>query len=776
MAAETVALSPPSPIQKSFLLLRWLLIIVCSSMIVVSQNLLIDIRWAHSMVLFLILSNLVLHFAPRNSFTHPAAYPAIAVADIFLITSALVISGQTATDFYMMYFIIVIISALSQELVQIVVSTALVIILYGLILLWTATETGLSDSSILLRLPFFFIIALFYGHLVRWLHTERLEKEESVADYQRAKRQEEIQGLLKELSLDITSMDFQSLLKKLTERVREVFKVDICDVRLMEKGSWVWLSVSGVAEEQLRPEGVVTEQRRARWIMESRRALVIPDLKDDPDRPIGETLSRLGIRGYLGLPLFSRSGEVIGILRVLSYQPRAFTQEEVDLLQQLANEAAVALENARLIASLEAANIKLERSLREQRALQGLLSSLQLLDLDRLLHKVAEEAAALFQAEIAVVRLFDESGKIRMRAATGDASVVRLMHHGEEGKLIGRGRWMLDNRRPLTVKDMATDPAMPYHGAVKAAELRGFLGAPLFSKEQKPLGVMFVMTRAPREFTQRDVDLVEQFAKGAAVAIENARLFDEVRRKTQELEDAYETKSDFLNTMAHELRTPLTVVMGRQQLFLEGFYGALNQEQRQALDSIGRNTVELLNLISEILNLARLEAKREPLHMEEIDLKEIVDELESSFRPLVREKELALTFRMDNPLAKLNSDKAKIKQVIQNLLANAIKYTEKGEIELSISCLPDGGADSSRISFAVRDTGIGIREKDLGRIFEAFYMAENVDRRKYPGSGLGLSIVKRLAELLGGDIRVESEWGKGSTFRVALPLIRPSGR
>jgi signal transduction histidine kinase len=661
---------------------------------------------------------------------------------------------------------------------------------------------------------------------------------------------------------------------------------------------------------------------------------------DETDLPSGETVKSLGLRGYLGVPLFSKGGEVIGVLRALTYQPRVFTQDEIDLLQQLANGAAVALENARLISNLEASNTELVRSIREQSALRQFLSNIVLLDLDRLLQRLTEEAASLFQAQMVSVRLFDEEGRLQIRALTGDETLVRLMKTGEEGKLIGRGRWMLDNRKPLTVKDMAQDSDRPYHGAVKAANLHGFLGVPMFSREQKPLGVIFVMTRSPREFTQRALDLIEQFANAAVIAIENARLFEEVRQKSQqletltkvnrdiasllkrevllpriameatkflkvdgasfrlveggflvragyagaedllglrprielgesitgkvvkenriiaiknvhedrtmieehreilsktgyrsflgvplrlgdrvigtinlyskqerefgpeevhlmtafadqaaiaienarlfeevqrksaELEEAFNTKSDFLNTMAHELRTPLNVVIGTGDLLLDGFFGDVKEEQRKALERISRHSQDLLNLINEILDLVRLESGKIPIYAEEFSAREITGDLEGSFGPLAQDKGLQLRVSIEDGLPTLKSDRSKIHEILQNLLANAVKYTDRGEIAVSASLQPGDGAKTDRILWSVRDSGIGIREADMPRLFEPFYMGEGMDRKKYPGTGLGLSIVKRLVELLNGQIRVESEWGKGSTFTVAIPVTQ----
>jgi len=419
---------------------------------------------------------------------------------------------------------------------------------------------------------------------------------------------------------------------------------------------------------------------------------------------------------------------------------------------------------------------ELQRSYKEQRVLKEFMSNLFLLDLDELLQRFTKQLASLFHAEIAWVRLFDNEGKLRSRAVAGDKAIIKLLPIGEVGKLVGRGKWMLEKRKPLTIRDMARDRARPIHSSIKACGLHGFLGAPLFDRDQRPLGVIFVMTRRPRHFAKRDVNLIEQFANGAAIAIDKARLFGEVQKKSKEAGEAYQAKSEFLNTLAHELRTPLNVIIGSLQLLVDGFYGAITEKQKSGLEMCERNAYDLRNLINEVLDLARVEAGRVPLVIEEFDLKEIIDELESSYMDFCREKGLELKFRLEDSVPKLRSDKSKLKEILLNLLANAAKYTEKGEIEMRVRCSQDepGEPDRVRVAFSIRDTGLGIKSEDLPHLFEPFYMAEGVDRRKYPGTGLGLSIAKRLVEILEGEIQVQSEWGKGSTFTVFLPLAHSS--
>lgn len=588
---------------------------------------------------------------------------------------------------------------------------------------------------------------------------------ENATLYQEAKRREEMQRILKEVSQEITSSDLDSLLKKFTDRVREILKVDLSDVRFIERGIQHIVGISGVDAERFQTATTLSGRGASQWIMENRKPLAIPDITLSQEVRIGETTRGLGVRGYLRVPFFSRDGEVMGSIRALTYEPRHFSQEEIDLLQQLANGVAIALENGRLLDDLKSANQKLEQFAKDQQTMRELLSDILLLELDELLQKMTEQAASLFQAEFAWLRLLDEDSTIKTRAIAGDAEIARIIGSSDIGRRQGRARQVLEGGKPVTVKDMALDPGFPYHSAIKAAGLHGFLGAPLFSKDKKPLGLLFVCTRAAREFSQRELSLIQQFANGAAIAIENAALFNEARKKSGELELAYQAKSDFLNTMAHELRTPLNVIIGTEQLVTDGFFGNLTEGQRKGLEPLARSAEDLLHLINGILDLARLEAGRVPLRVEEFGVGGLLEELAASFAPLAREKGLGLKFGAANGM-KLRSDRSKVKEVLQNLLGNAVKYTDGGEVGIGVEAGSDG-----RVVISVEDTGIGMKAEELGRIFEPFYMVEGVDRRKYPGSGLGLSIVKRMVELLGGEITVESEWGKGSTFKINLPSL-----
>lgn len=948
MARDLFLIFTPSD-RKTHLILRWLLIITVSAMIVTSDKLLISPLLAYAFVLLFIVSNGLLHSVPQRVLSRSEIVFGLGIIDILAVTLALVISGQTDTDFYLMYLLAITIAALSQDLKRALLSTVLIILFYYAIL-DDPNAKILAGSSLHLRFLSILIIALLCAHLVQRLRAERIQKQQTVDLYQQSKTQVEIQRVLMEINQDIATLDIPSLMKKLTDTVRKLLQVDVSDARLLEGTTIKVMAVSG-DERVFLGNGILgSRAKRLPKMVETRKPIVVSDVTQESATLKSGATRYPGIRGYLGVPFMSRAGQVMGSLRALTYQPREFTEREVEMLQQMASGAAILLENTRLIEDLKSSNLDLQRTSREQRSLQTFLSDIFLLDVNQLLQKLTEEAVLLFEADIAWIRVLDEQGQIKTGAVAGNPDVVQGIRLNAENRLVGRGRWMIDNKKPLTVKDIAFDPKRGYRGGIKDTQLHGFLGAPLLSRGQKPLGAIYVMTRQPREFAQREINLIEQFANGAAIAIENARLLQDLREKTQDLqsanlrlehlleeqnalreifkqihlldlnqllaqladhalkllrvdhvqvrlvnketalrtvalagegaerfrdqtrasgkgrstwimrnrrpfmirdisqdmyfgpgnlmqemgvkaylgvpllsrehesigvliatslgersftnddiglaeqlaagaaiaienarlfeeaqdaskkvEEAFRTKTAFMNTMAHELRTPLSVILGVHELFTQGIYGELTEQQRDAWERVRRNAQNLSNLIDEILDLVRLESKKVPLHIEPISVGHLANEMVSALHPLAIKKGLDLKFAVDDGDRVMRSDESKIKLILQNLIANALKYTDQGGVHVR-AYVPNPGEPNSKIIFSVSDTGIGIKEDQLEHVFEAFYMAEGVDRTKYPGTGLGLCIVQRTAELLGGTVDVTSELGKGSTFTVTLPI------
>lgn len=582
--------------------------------------------------------------------------------------------------------------------------------------------------------------------------------------YEEAREREDMETLLKELSQDIAVLDVDALMQKLTLKVREVLKADVSDVRLMVDGEWRSVGVSGAEPGSLQPSGL--GRGLSRSVIQTGQPVVVADIiATNPQA--ARTAARHGFRGYLGVPLFSRNGDVIGVLRLLSYRPRDFNQEEVELLQQLAGGAAIALENSRLFKEVRQKSRDLEQKSRQLEVLIKVYRDIaSQLDRDFLLPQIANRAREFLGVDGVSFRLVEGNRLVRAGHA-GDESLLALSPALRIGESV-TGK-VVEENRVIAVRSICDDPLIIKENrrVLGEAGYRSFLGVPLRLGESV-IGTINLYSKRERGFSPDEIHLITAFADQAAIAVENSRLFDELRKKTAELEDAFKVKTDFLNTMAHELRTPLNVVIGTQQLLADGSYGPLDGQQLRALSRIGQYSRELLTLITEILDLMRLDAKKVPLHYETFSVHEMTDDLEVSFDPLAREKGLKLSFHISDGLPPLQSDRGRLREVLQNVLANAVKYTERGAVDLRVRM--QNSQHKRRLVWSVSDTGIGIAESDLPRIFDPFYMAQGVDRKKFPGSGLGLSIVKRLVDLLGGDIKVESELGKGSTFTVTLPL------
>lgn len=581
--------------------------------------------------------------------------------------------------------------------------------------------------------------------------------------YKEAREREDMQKLLKELSQDIAVLDVDALMQKLTLKVREALKVDVSDVRLMADGEWRSVGVSGAEPGSLQPSGI--GRGLSRSVIQTGQPVVVADII--AKNPQASTAARHGFRGYVGVPLFSRNGDVIGVLRLLSYRSRDFNQEEVELLQQLAGGAAIALENSRLFKEVRQKSRDIEQKSRQLEVLIKVNRDIaSQLDRDFLLPQIANRAREFLGVDGASFRLVEGNRLLRAGHA-GDDALLALSPALRVGESVS-GK-VVDENRVIAVRSVRDDPLIieEHRRVLGEAGYRSFLGVPLRLGESV-IGTINLYSKRERGFPSDEIHLITAFADQAAIAVENSRLFDELRKKTAELEDAFKVKTDFLNTMAHELRTPLNVIIGTQQLLFDGSYGPLDDQQLRALSRIGQYSRELLNLITEILDLMRLDAKKVPLQSETFSVREMTDDLEMSFDPLAREKGLKLKFNMSDGLPPVQSDRGRLREVLQNLLANAVKYTERGTVELRVRT--QNIEHQRQLIWSVTDTGIGIAASDLSHIFDPFYMAQGVDRRKFPGTGLGLSIVKRLVDLLEGEIKVESELGKGSTFTVALPL------
>jgi len=269
-----------------------------------------------------------------------------------------------------------------------------------------------------------------------------------------------------------------------------------------------------------------------------------------------------------------------------------------------------------------------------------------------------------------------------------------------------------------------------------------------------------------RPFTDKEIELVSTFADQAGIAIENVRLFDEIQDKSRQLAEASQHKSQFLANMSHELRTPLNAIIGVSEMLREDAE-ALKQDT-EPLDRVLGAARHLLALINDILDLSKIEAGRMELQLEDFALAPLIDGVVKTVEPLAAKNGNKLVVHCDGAIGSLHADSMRLRQALLNLLSNANKFTERGGITVHARKAQDSGRDW--ITIAVADTGIGMTPEQMGKLFQEFSQADASTTRKYGGTGLGLAISKRFCQMMGGDITVESEPGKGSVFTVRLPL------
>ncbi len=297
--------------------------------------------------------------------------------------------------------------------------------------------------------------------------------------------------------------------------------------------------------------------------------------------------------------------------------------------------------------------------------------------------------------------------------------------------------------------------------------LVSFQAVPLIVKDE-PLGVLSFFSREERQFTEDEVMFLTTLAGQAAVAIHNSKLYEQTRDQAVELEQANKVKTEFLSIMSHELRTPLGIIMNYTGMIQDKLIGEINQKQDRAVGKIMNQSKELLAMINSILEATRMEAGRIRVEKHAVNLGTFLNELRTDYDvPLDKD----ITFTWDYPLdlPVISIDGGKLRYVLQNLIGNAVKFTEKGKVTLSAQYFPE----TKTVEFKVMDTGVGIPKEAFSVIFEKFRQLDSSRTRSYGGMGLGLFIVKEIAESLGGKVSVDSEPGKGSTFTVSLPGGEP---
>jgi len=391
------------------------------------------------------------------------------------------------------------------------------------------------------------------------------------------------------------------------------------------------------------------------------------------------------------------------------------------------------------------------------------------LDLEAVLSSIVRNAVQLSKADAGTIYEFDGAEAVFVpRTNYGVSSeFIEALRESElrVGDKTVLGQAVLKGA-PDQVPDLVNMPDYPlsHLSHMQKAGFRAVLAVPLL-REDRLIGGLVVRRKKAGEFPAPVVNLLQTFATQSVLAIENARLFREIEEKGRQLELANRHKSEFLSNMSHELRTPLNAIIGFSEVLLERMFGEMNEKQEDYLKDIHSSGQHLLSLINDILDLAKVEAGRMELNPTTFDLSAAIDNALTLIRERAMHHGIALATEIDSQLGELNADERKLKQILLNLLSNAVKFTpEGGRITVGARLLRD------MVEIAVNDTGIGIAPKDQAAVFEEFKQVGRDYTRKAEGTGLGLALTRKLVELHGGVMRLESEPGKGSTFSFTLPL------
>lgn len=557
------------------------------------------------------------------------------------------------------------------------------------------------------------------------------------------------------------------------------------------------------------------------WVATSGEPLLVEDLAESQVKT-RLVVEQEGLRSFAGVPMKAKD-RVVGVIAVASHIPRSFAPHEVRLLTSVSNQVGLAVEKVQLynqareyaeqqeksnevlqrintmlmesqaeleekILAIKAAEIEIQQRNRELSALNAIATTVnQYLDFEKVSVSAVDKVLETLNLAYGEIFIFDpKTREMNLVVARGEPPQFAF-HIERFGLGEGLPGLIAQNKEPLLIEDIASDLRF-IRGLKDKGKSYSVVGIPLFAQDQL-VGAMDFFSPEGRPFTPPMVDLLTTIGHQIGVAVANARLFEEInqtaeqlRRANDELQELNRLKSDFIAVVSHELRTPLASIIGYVDLMLDEKTGALNETQAQYLRVIERNTDRLSHLVNDILDISRIEAGRMELSLTPLDAAELIQETAVTMQPQAQAKGVELSVSIAEGLPLIRGDPDRIRQVLVNLLGNAIKFTPSGgRVEVSTRCLaageqppppgPELAPTSEWLMVNVTDTGVGIAKEELGRIFDKFYQTGDFAGRCVGGTGLGLSIARGIVEAHGGKIWAQSTGtNRGSTFTFALPV------
>jgi len=501
-------------------------------------------------------------------------------------------------------------------------------------------------------------------------------------------------------------------------------------------------------------------------VLRSGRSLFFSTLAEKQAFLASEGMVSLGepSKSWMGVPLLA--GErIVGVMVIQNYQTEwAYSREDLELFQAIAAQVAVAVRNAQLYEDAG-------RRARETEAMAAIGRDItSSLDLETVLGRIASSVRRILTQDSLAIFLGSEG-----EGTFGAAAVSGVMAEALRATTIVRGEGILGSiiqgSRAEIINDTSLDPrGIHIQGTEDDEQGDKLMAAPLFFGEGV-IGVIAVWRRANEpSFEESDLAFLDGIGRQASVALRNAQLFGQSRSAQAEAETANRAKSSFLASMSHELRTPLNAILLYSELLIDEVQERGFSELGRDLDRIRSAGKHLLGLIDDILDLSKIEAGRMSVFLEDCDVPALLAEVAATTGSLTARNQNRFVLEVDPTVRTLATDQKKLRQMLYNLLSNASKFTQEGDITLRVARDPE---DGGQVCFVVSDTGIGMTPEQLGRIFLEFTQAETSTSRNYGGTGLGLTLCQKFAQLLGGGIHVESQTGQGSTFTLRLPGLLP---
>jgi signal transduction histidine kinase len=453
-----------------------------------------------------------------------------------------------------------------------------------------------------------------------------------------------------------------------------------------------------------------------------------------------------GTRTLVVVPMLNEH-KLVGTIAIYRQEVRAFSEKQIELVTNFANQAVIAIENVRLFNEVQARTRELAHSVEGLQALGEVMQAVNsTLDLETVLSTIVTKAVQLSGTEAGVIYVFDEREQaFHLRATYGLSEELTA---AIENQYVGTSdaiRQATQDRKPQQIADVRDEPPSPVREIAMRAGYRARLIVPLIDAD-KVVGALVVRRKQPGEFSKDTIDLLQTFAAQSVLAIRNAHLFREIEDKSQQLAEASERKSQFLASMSHELRTPLNAIIGLTEMMVTNAARFGTEKALEPLRRVNAAGAHLLSLINEVLDLSKIEAGKLELNPEPIDLARLIDEVIGTAGQLAEKNQNRLIVEAQENLGALNADPMRLKQILLNLLSNACKFTQEGEVALRVRTVADG---RDWVELAVADTGIGLTAEQQAKLFQDFTQADSLTARRYGWTGLGLAISRKLARMMG---------------------------